>query len=84
MMNKSLTEKEELISSLSKIYDQLEELELALVASFSKQRTRLNKEELGKIFIAVNRLSLIEEELAHRHSPESKDLGYPSVQVKGA
>ncbi len=39
-MNKPLSDKEKLLSMLTEIYDQLEELELVLEASFSDHRNK--------------------------------------------
>ena len=44
-MNKQLSEKEKLLSMLKEIYEQLEELESVLDASFSDKRINLKKEE---------------------------------------
>lgn len=62
-MNKSLPEKEKLLSMLTEVYDQLEELELVLEASFSDLRHSLNYDELNKIITTELRLSNIEKEL---------------------
>lgn len=62
-MNKPLSEKEKLLSMLTGIYDQLEELELVLEASFSDLRTNLNLDEINKIIIPEQRLSMIENEI---------------------
>jgi molecular chaperone GrpE (heat shock protein) len=48
-MTRPLTEKEQLISKLTGIYDQLEELDLALEASFSDLRMNLEREQQEKI-----------------------------------
>ena len=62
-MNKPSSEKEKLLTMLTEIYDQLEELESVLEASFSDHRIRLNKEELNKISVPEKRLSMMEKEL---------------------
>jgi hypothetical protein len=62
-MNSSLPEKEKLLSMLTEIYDQLEELEIVLEASFSDLRIQMNNEELNKLSAPVQRLSKLEEEL---------------------
>jgi hypothetical protein len=59
-MNKPLSDKEKLISMLTDIYDQLEELEVVLEASFSDLRKSLDKEEHAKI--AASKQKLIELE----------------------
>jgi hypothetical protein len=61
-MKKSLSQKEKLLTTLTEIYDQLEELELVLEASFSDLRLSLNQEEMEKLKIHEQRLSVIEQE----------------------
>jgi molecular chaperone GrpE (heat shock protein) len=48
-MTRPLTEKEQLITKLTGIYDQLKELDMALEASFSELRTNLDREQHEKI-----------------------------------
>lgn len=60
-MNKPLSEKEKLITMLTGIYDQLEELELVLEASFSDLRINLNKEEQDKLKEQQQKLSVIDQ-----------------------
>ncbi|WHY03613.1 hypothetical protein [Neobacillus sp. DY30] len=62
-MNSSLPEKEKLLSMLTEIHDQLEELETVLEASFSDLRNQMNNEELNKLTAPVLRLSKLEEKL---------------------
>jgi hypothetical protein len=62
-MNKPSPEKEKLLSMLTEIHDQLEELELVLEASFSDHRNNLNNEKLNKISASAQRLSIIEKDL---------------------
>lgn len=62
-MNSSLPEKEKLLSMLTNIYDQLEELEIFLETSFSDHRMEMNNEELNKLSAPVQRLSKLEKEL---------------------
>jgi VIT1/CCC1 family predicted Fe2+/Mn2+ transporter len=62
-MDKAIPDKEKLLSMLTDIYDQLEDLELVLEASFSDLRNKLNDEELSKISKSENRLSNIEKNL---------------------
>lgn len=47
-MTRPTHEKEKLVTMLTEIYDQLEELELVLESSFSDLRMCLNNEELKK------------------------------------
>jgi hypothetical protein len=63
LINSSMPEKEKLLSMLTEIYDQLEELEIVLEASFSDLRIQMNNEELNKLSAPVQRLSKLEEEL---------------------
>jgi hypothetical protein len=62
-MNSSLPEKEKLLSMLTEIYDQLEELEIVLESSFSNLRTQMNNEELNKLSAPVQKLNKLEKEL---------------------
>jgi hypothetical protein len=62
-VNKPISEKEKLVTMLTDIYDQLEELESVLEATFSDLRTNLNKNEFNKITIPKQRLTVIENEL---------------------
>lgn len=62
-MNKPLSEKEKVLTMLTDIYDQLEELESILEASFSDQRSRLNKEEQDKITIPNEKLFMVENKM---------------------
>lgn len=48
-MTKPLTEKDQLITQLTGIYDQLEELDMALEVSFSDLRMDLDREQQEKI-----------------------------------
>lgn len=60
-MNKPLSEKEKLITMLTEIYDQLEELEFVLEASFSDQRISLNKEEQDQIKASEQKLAVLDK-----------------------
>lgn len=60
-MNKPLSEKEKLITMLTEIYDQLEELEFVLEASFSDQRISLNKEEQDQIKASEQKLAALDK-----------------------
>jgi hypothetical protein len=62
-MNMSLPEKEMLLSMLTEVYDQLEELEQVLEASFSDLRNNLNNQELDKISSTEIRISRLEKEI---------------------
>jgi VIT1/CCC1 family predicted Fe2+/Mn2+ transporter len=62
-MDKAIPDKEKLLSMLTDIYDQLEDLELVLEATFSDLRNRLNDEELSKISKSEDRLSTIEKNI---------------------
>ncbi|MEH7303486.1 hypothetical protein [Neobacillus drentensis] len=61
MLNKPLSDKEKLISMLTEIYDQLEELEVVLEASFSDLRKSLDKEEHDKILESKQKLYGLEQ-----------------------
>ncbi|WP_420489265.1 hypothetical protein [Neobacillus niacini] len=78
MMNSSLPEKEKLLSMLTEIYDQLEELEIVLEASFSDLRIQMNNEELNKLSAPVQRLSKLEKKL-DRINPTSNEEQSNSV-----
>jgi hypothetical protein len=60
-MNKPLSEKEKLLTLLTEIYEQLEELESALGASFSDKRISLNKEEQDKIKASGQKLAALDQ-----------------------
>ncbi|MEH7331341.1 hypothetical protein V7161_01645 [Neobacillus drentensis] len=62
-MNKPMSEKEKLVLMLTEIYDQLEELDSVLEASFSDLRISLNKEEQSKINDSALKLSFIENKI---------------------
>ncbi|MGG3469611.1 hypothetical protein ABES02_19280 [Neobacillus pocheonensis] len=64
-MNKPLSEKEKLLSMLTEIYDQLEELESVLEASFSDLRISLNKDVQNKITNSAQTLSFLENKIDH-------------------
>jgi ABC-type uncharacterized transport system fused permease/ATPase subunit len=73
-MNKPLSEKENLISMLTEIYDQLEELEVVLEASFSDLRKSLEKEESTKITESKQRLRVIEHIIDNEISISNLDI----------
>jgi hypothetical protein len=60
-MNKQLSEKEKLLSMLKEIYEQLEELESVLDASFSDKRISLKKEEQDKIKASEQKLVALDQ-----------------------
>jgi len=64
-MNKPLSEKEKLLTMLTEIYDQLEELESVLEASFSDLRMSLKRDEQEKFIVPVQKLSEIENKIAN-------------------
>lgn len=72
-MNSSLPEKVKLLSMLTEIYDQLEELEIVLEASFSDLRSQMNHDEQKKLLEPIHRLTMLEMELdkINPPSPES-------------
>ncbi|MDR6122618.1 hypothetical protein QFZ87_002215 [Bacillus sp. SLBN-46] len=75
-MNKPLSEKEKLLTMLTEIYDQLEELESVLEASFSDLRTSLNQEEQEKFTIPVQKLSAIENKIENQSATPDILDGY--------
>ncbi|MBI0576099.1 hypothetical protein IEC97_01900 [Neobacillus cucumis] len=64
-MNKPMSEKEMLLTMLTDIYDQLEELESVLEASFSDLRNSLVEDEHNKLTVPKQQLSAIEVEMGH-------------------
>jgi hypothetical protein len=60
-MKKPLSDKETLISMLTEIYDQLEELEVVLEASFSDLRKSLDKDEHDKLVSSKQKLLGLEQ-----------------------
>jgi len=62
-MNKPLSDKEKLISMLTEIYDQLEELEVVLEASFSDMRNSLDREEQDKVTVTKQKLCGLEKSI---------------------
>ncbi|HLO10752.1 MAG TPA: hypothetical protein VK190_00700 [Pseudoneobacillus sp.] len=69
-MNKPLSEKEKLLTMLTEIYDQLEELESVLEASFSDLRSSLNQEEQEKLTIPFQKLSAIENKIENQSATQ--------------
>jgi hypothetical protein len=64
-----MSEKEKMLTMLTEIYDQLEELESVLEASFSGQRLNMYSEEQQKLTVTLQRLSDIEGK-SSKVSPE--------------
>lgn len=62
-MNKPQSEKEKLLTMLTEIYDQLEELESVLEASFSDLRFNLNWQEQEKLTKPMQKLTVVENKL---------------------
>ncbi|WP_066257093.1 hypothetical protein [Neobacillus drentensis] len=62
-MNKPLSDKETLISMLTEIYVQLEDLEVVLEASFSDLRKNLNKDEQAKLIVSKQKLKGLEKSI---------------------
>jgi flagellar biosynthesis/type III secretory pathway chaperone len=83
-MNSSLPEKEKLLSMLTEIHDQLEELETVLEASFSDLRNQMNNEELNKLSAPVQRLSKLEEELDKINTTTSDAITEQNISVAKA
>jgi exoribonuclease R len=81
-MNKPLSEKEKLVTMLTEIYDQLEELELVLEASFSDLRISLNKEEQDKIKISEQKLSVIDQIIGEFCSISNEEVTSSSSNQK--
>ena len=62
-MNKPLSDKETLISMLTEIYVQLEDLEVVLEASFSDLRKNLDKDEQAKLIVSKQKLKGLEKSI---------------------
>ena len=73
-MNKPLSDKEKLISMLTEIYDQLEDLEVVLEASFSDLRKSLNHEEQDKIMDSKQKLFGIQQKMEKVNSISNIEL----------
>ncbi|MEH7085617.1 hypothetical protein V7139_23150 [Neobacillus drentensis] len=73
-MNKPLSDKEKLISMLTEIYDQLEDLEVVLEASFSDLRKSLDQEEQDKIRESKQKLFGIQQTLDKVNSISNLEL----------
>ncbi len=80
----SLPEKERLLSMLTEIYDELEELELVLEASFSDLRHSLNRDEFNKLSSAEIKLSMLEKDLDKLNMNSSEIQEKQPGQIKPA
>ena len=67
-MKTSTPEKEKLLSMLTEIHDQLEELESVLESSFSNLRHSMNEEELNKMIEPKLKLLTIQNELEQKQT----------------
>ena len=67
-MNKPLSDKEQLMSMLTEIYDQLEGLEVVLEASFSDLRKSLDKDEQAKLSASKLKLQGLERTIDKIHT----------------
>lgn len=59
-MNSSFSDKDRLLSKLAGIYDQLEELDEALKASFSELRIELDQRERDKLLDSAEKITKLE------------------------
>ncbi|MCM3114591.1 hypothetical protein M3610_04765 [Neobacillus sp. MER 74] len=73
-MNKPLSDKEKLISMLTEIYDQLEDLEVVLEASFSDLRKSLDQEEQDKIMESKQKLFGLEKTMEKVNSISNVEM----------
>jgi hypothetical protein len=73
-MNEPLSDKEQLISMLTEIYDQLEELEVVLEASFSDLRKSMDKNEQDKIMESKQKLFGLEQAIDKVNSISNLEL----------
>lgn len=69
-----MSEKEKMLTMLTEIYDQLEELESVLEASFSGQRLQITSEEQEKLTVTLHRLSDIEGRSANMSPISHEDI----------
>lgn len=72
-MIRQISEKETLLSMLTGIYDQLEELESVLDTSFSEHRNHLKEDEYKKILHVKEKLKKLES----KNFPLNKDCFEP-------
>ncbi|MCH6268523.1 MULTISPECIES: hypothetical protein [Neobacillus] len=59
-MNSSFSDKDRLLSKLAGIYDQLEELDEALKASFSELRIELDQREQDRLLDSAEKITKLE------------------------
>ncbi|WP_160721285.1 hypothetical protein [Bacillus sp. USDA818B3_A] len=78
-MNIPMSEKQKMLMMLTEIYDQLEELESVLEASFSDQRFHLKKEEQEKITITSHLLLDLEEKSRQVNQKPYEDILDPNL-----
>ena len=69
-----MSEKEKMLTMLTEIYDQLEELESVLEASFSDQRLHITSEEQEKLTVTLHHLSDIEGRSANMNPMSHEDI----------
>lgn len=74
MVNKNMSDHDTLIMTLTEIYNQLEELDSVLEASFSDLRSSLKHEELNKLNKPKLKLIKLEKECAKQSSQSIKRL----------
>ncbi|PFP27258.1 hypothetical protein COJ96_15750 [Bacillus sp. AFS073361] len=83
-MNKPLSDKEKLISMLTEIYDQLEDLEVVLEASFSDLRKSLDQEEQDKIMESKQKLFGLEKTMEKVNSISNVEMTGEPYNLKWA
>jgi hypothetical protein len=83
-MNKPLSDKEQLMSMLTDIYDQLEELEVVLEASFSDLRKSLDKDEQAKLIVSKQKMQGLERSIDKIHSITLETIGTHSNHMSRA
>ncbi|MBM7654882.1 hypothetical protein [Neobacillus cucumis] len=73
-MNIPMSEKEKMLSMLTEICNQIEELESVLEASFTDCRLQLKSKEQEKIKETIQRLSEVEEKSKLENSLSSEEI----------
>lgn len=73
-MNEPISEKDLLLMMLTKMNEQLLELDSELEASFSDLRGRWLREEADKLSLCARRVSLLEHRLQLVNYPDKSDL----------
>jgi hypothetical protein len=81
-LSKQISEKEKLISMLTGIYDQLEELELVLEATFSDLRSELKRGERKKISAAKEKIIKIDSKTFQQNDERLQVLCSDSRSMK--